>query len=119
VAAVGLFALNITMTMRRGEKPRRRAAERDNLSDWPVADVAAIPGALEVLLEAGFTPLANPALRESIARTLTLSQACRLRSVPIAPLLSRLDPLRRRADGRHAGGTANTPVVARTEVGPR
>ncbi|MBX3144648.1 MAG: DUF1858 domain-containing protein [Trueperaceae bacterium] len=41
------------------------------------------PAALGVLVEHGFTPLAQPYLRKLLAHTVTLEQALRLR--PLAP----------------------------------
>ncbi len=54
------------------------------------------PAALGVLVEHGFTPLAQPYLRKLLAHTVTLEQALRLR--PLAPereqsLLDRLGDL--------------------------
>ncbi len=45
--------------------------------------LAANPAALGVLVEHGFTPLAQPYLRKLLAHTVTLEQALRLR--PLAP----------------------------------
>ncbi|MEJ2291267.1 MAG: DUF1858 domain-containing protein [Deinococcales bacterium] len=42
----------------------------------------AVPGALELLLEHGFTPLAQPSLRRMLAPTVTLRQALALRGLP-------------------------------------
>lgn len=47
------------------------------------AILAANPAALGVLVEHGFTPLAQPYLRKLLAHTVTLEQALRLR--PLAP----------------------------------
>lgn len=41
-----------------------------------------VPGALELLVTHGFTPLATPAMRRVLAPTVTLRQALRLRSLP-------------------------------------
>lgn len=42
----------------------------------------AVPGALELLMEHGFTPLAQPAMRRVLAPSVTLDQAIRLRGLP-------------------------------------
>jgi hypothetical protein len=56
-----------------------------------VADlVAAHPAALPILIEAGFTPLANPVLRRTLARTVTLGQACRMQRIDVDVLVERL-----------------------------
>lgn len=43
--------------------------------------IDAHPDALDALIEAGFTPLANPVMRLALAHTVSLSQAFRLRSL--------------------------------------
>lgn len=54
--------------------------------------VDAHPATLEVLVRAGFTPLANPIARRTLARFVTLGQACEMHGIPLEPLL---DALRR------------------------
>lgn len=49
-----------------------------------MSELLAVPGALEALLEAGFTPLANPAARALLAPTVTLRQAIALRGLESA-----------------------------------
>lgn len=44
--------------------------------------LGAVPGSLEVLLDHGFAPLAQPAMRRMLAPTVTLEQAMRLRALP-------------------------------------
>ena len=41
-----------------------------------------LPGALEVLIEHGFGPLAQPVMRRVLAPTVTLKQALALRALP-------------------------------------
>jgi len=41
-----------------------------------------VPGALELLVEHGFGPLARPAMRRMLAPTVTLKQALALRALP-------------------------------------
>lgn len=43
--------------------------------------IATDPRALDLLIEAGFTPLATPALRAALANTVSLRQAIRLRGL--------------------------------------
>lgn len=43
--------------------------------------IDAHPDALDVLIEGGFTPLANPVMRLALAHTVSLSQAFRLRGL--------------------------------------
>ncbi len=52
--------------------------------------IAAHPEALPILVEAGFTPLANPVLRRTLARAVTLREACRMRSIDLEGILERL-----------------------------
>jgi hypothetical protein len=57
-----------------------------------VADVIAwYPQALEVFAEFGFTLLANPILRRTLARGVTIEQAAALRDVPLEKLLDALN----------------------------
>ena len=67
------------------------------------AVIDAHPDALDVLIEAGFTPLANPVMRLALAHTVTLSQALRIRGLPEEveeALISRL--LELEAGAQHA-----------------
>jgi len=98
VAAVLLFAANVAMTLRgagaAASVPAPAAANVD-LPDRLVADILTIPGALEVLVAAGFTPLANPVLRAALARTVTLRQACGMTGAPLEAVTARLEALQR------------------------
>lgn len=65
-------------------------------ADMLVADVLArYPRTLEVFLAHGFTPLANPAMREKLAATVTVAQAAQLRGVDLGPLLDALSQVAR------------------------
>lgn len=60
--------------------------------DWTVARVLeARPAALDVLVGRGFTPLANPELRATLADTITLRAAAASRGIDLDSLLSELD----------------------------
>jgi uncharacterized protein involved in response to NO len=48
------------------------------------------PDLLPILIAAGFAPLAEPALRASLAPSLTLQEACRLRGLDLDVVLQRL-----------------------------
>lgn len=53
---------------------------RDHVLELRVSEVIdRIPGSLPVLIDAGFGPLAVPALRAALAPTVTLRQALRIR----------------------------------------
>ena len=56
-----------------------------------VADVLAhYPPSLQIFLRHGFGPLANPVLRRTMARVVTVEQACRREGVDLAELLGEL-----------------------------
>ena len=65
-------------------------------ADMTVAQVIErVPGALELLIERGFTPLSDPNLRAALAPTITLKGACELRGVDLDALLRDLNELAR------------------------
>jgi hypothetical protein len=79
-----------------------------------VADVVEKhPYLLDTLLSFGFHPLSNPALRRTLARMVTLEQACRLVGVDIDALLPALNAERFRL----GTGTISLPVVEVEEGG--
>ena len=56
-----------------------------------VADVLAhYPQSLQIFLRHGFRPLSNPVLRRTMARVVTIEQACRREGVNLAELLTEL-----------------------------
>jgi hypothetical protein len=56
-----------------------------------VADVLnRYPQSLDVFLRYGFTPLSNPVLRQTMARVVTIEQACRREGVDLESLLTEL-----------------------------
>ncbi len=65
------------------------------------------PHLLETFLAFGFRPLANPFLRRTLARHVTIGQACRLQGVDVQELLATLNQKRDRA----ASGRLSLPVV--------
>jgi hypothetical protein len=59
--------------------------------DTKVGDLlSAYPGLLPVFIGAGFTPLANPLLRRTLARGISVAQECRMHSEDMEDLLGRL-----------------------------
>lgn len=63
-------------------------------ADMTVAQVIAkVSGALELLVERGFTPLADPELRAALDPTITVRGACELRGVDLESLLRDLNSL--------------------------
>lgn len=53
----------------------------------------AVPGALDLFLARGFTPLKSPTLRRTLARRVTLAAACRLEKVDLEAFLGELNRL--------------------------
>jgi hypothetical protein len=99
LAAFGAFAINVLMTMR----TRRRTTPvqvsvplaGDATADTLLADLLAVPGALDVLADGGLHRLRNPAARMGLARAVTLRQACRMHGLAVEPLVAALAALPR------------------------
>jgi hypothetical protein len=88
VAAVVLFACNVVFTIY--GRPAAAAWMPVEIADRRIADLLTIPGALDLLVAEGFTPLRNPAMRAALAGTVTLRQACSMRNVPVETVVERL-----------------------------
>lgn len=97
VAAVVLFACNVVFTIYGRPAIALAQTAPVAIEDRRVGDILGIPGALESLVGAGFTPLRNPAMRTALAGTVTLRQACGMRNVPLEPIVARLAELERTA----------------------
>ncbi|HXG41468.1 MAG TPA: DUF1858 domain-containing protein [Dehalococcoidia bacterium] len=105
--AVGLFGYNLLMTVVDAGRRARRWRETVTVqevravreaqavtADMTVAQVIErVPGALELLIRRGFTPLADPELRAALAPTITIRGACELRGVDLESLLRDLNAL--------------------------
>ncbi len=89
--ALLLFAVNLWRTMGAApaaDAPGRRPAIAPSTR---VADLlAAYPDLLPVFIESGFAALANPILRRTVARGVSVAQACRLHGIDLQPFLARL-----------------------------
>ena len=89
-AGVGLASASILATLRR--RGETKIAKITTIG--PDVNVAALietyPAALPVLVAAGFGPLANPVLRRTLARAVTLRTACQLHHVDIDSLVAQL-----------------------------
>ncbi|MGH2087102.1 DUF1858 domain-containing protein [Aerococcus urinaeequi] len=48
------------------------------------------PGLLDILVDLGFKPLANPAMRQSVGKVVTLKQGCKLINLPLEQLVNEL-----------------------------
>jgi hypothetical protein len=99
VVGLTLWGYELISNMRVGRKLEKHA-----LSEMPVplqlltirpqtlvSDVLrSYPQSLEVFLKHGFTPLSNPILRQTMARVVTVEQACRREGVDLNLLLTEL-----------------------------
>ncbi|QOQ78631.1 DUF1858 domain-containing protein [Aerococcus urinaeequi] len=48
------------------------------------------PELLDILVDLGFKPLANPAIRQSVGKVVTLKQGCKLINLPLEQLVNEL-----------------------------
>jgi hypothetical protein len=94
VAATGVVLCSISIWSTLGANRRAEKEETDLAPLAADTNVARLleshPEALSILIEGGFAPLANPILRNTMARAVTLAQACRMHGIPVEPLLERL-----------------------------
>ena len=93
LAAILLFAVNIWKTMdTETEDDRMAAAWRPPIAPetrvGPLLE--AYPALLPVFVSSGFAPLANPVLRRTVARGVSVAQACRMHGVDLEGFLGRL-----------------------------
>jgi uncharacterized protein involved in response to NO len=93
MAALVLFAWNLWRTMNAPTPEETAAAgwKPPIASDTRVGELlAAYPGLLPVFVSSGFAPLANPILRRTLARGISVAQACRMHGVDLQSFLGRL-----------------------------
>jgi hypothetical protein len=92
VAATGVVLCSITIWSTMNARPV--AAIRTSVAIDEDANVGALVDAHEefipILVEAGFTPIANPLLRRTLARAVTLRQACSIQKIDLEKVLQRL-----------------------------
>ena len=91
-AGIVLWADDLWHIIATGRRIAKESAASEEITDiTPQTKVAAIleryPQTLEVFLRYGFAPLANPVLRKTMARVVTLEQACRREGVDLEALL--------------------------------
>lgn len=113
----GLWAWDLLRTMRAEPDADAAQSEGPITPDWRVADVlAAHPESEPVFLAHGFDAVRNPVLRRTVARRITLAQACRLRGVGLEAFLADLRAAQSRAPSsrlvRIDGVGASEPVGA-------
>jgi len=98
VAGLALWGVELVANMRQGwllERSRQQSGSAEGLLVLtPQAKVAEIlqryPQTLEVFLRHGFRPLQNPVLRRTMARVVTLEQACRREGIAYEALVADL-----------------------------
>jgi uncharacterized protein involved in response to NO len=99
VVGLTLWGYELFASMRAGKKLERGTSAVHRNGDGrfqvtpqtKVADVLAhYPHSLQIFLRHGFGPLANPVLRKTMARVVTIEQACRREGVNLAQLLAEL-----------------------------
>ena len=104
VVGLTLWGYELIANMRAGKRLERQtsewatshAVELDINPQTKVADVLArYPQSLAVFLQNGFSPLANPVLRRTMARVITIEQACRREGVNLDDFLQELSKFRR------------------------
>lgn len=49
------------------------------------------PEILDLLVDIGFKPLKNPAMRESVGRLVTLNKGCDMINIPVSQLVQELE----------------------------
>jgi Domain of unknown function (DUF1858)/Domain of Unknown function (DUF542)/NnrS protein len=93
LTALLLFAINIWKTLDAATPEEAAVADRRP----PIAAetkvgalLAAYPGLLPIFLSAGFTAVANPLMRRTVARGVSIAQACRMHGVDLQGFLARL-----------------------------
>jgi len=94
-----LFGYNLyrTLNAETGEEAAAVGAAPPIAGDTRVGDLlTAYPALLPVFVGAGFTPLANPVLRRTLAKGVSIAQACRMQGVNIEEFLARLVEARER-----------------------
>jgi hypothetical protein len=118
VIGLSLWGYELFRNIRHGVSLERAILVKGALAEplviTPKTKVAEVlecyPGALDIFLERGFTPLANPVLRKTMARAVTLEQACRRENIDLQNLISTLQSLGQSREGK-AGVIAALPVL--------
>lgn len=99
VVGLTLWGYELFANMRAGKKLERGTLAIGRNGDvrfqitpqTKVGDILAdYPQSLPIFLRHGFSPLANPVLRKTMARVVTVEQACRREGVDLAELLTEL-----------------------------
>jgi hypothetical protein len=91
VTGLAIWALDLWRAMGRRPRPASSCGNIPLTAGSRIADVvAAYPETIPVFLEFGFTMITNALMRQTVARSVSLEQVCRLRHVDQAALLGAL-----------------------------
>jgi hypothetical protein len=100
VIGLTLWGYELFANMRTGKKLERESGWSKALDQFEitpstrVGDVLArYPQSLEIFVRRGFTPLRNAVLRKTMARVITIEQACRREGVDLTDLLNELEQM--------------------------
>jgi hypothetical protein len=91
VTGLAIWAFDLWRAMGRRPRPATSCGNILVTSRSRLAEVvAAYPETIPVFLQFGFTMITNPIMRQTVARSVSLEQVCRLRHVDQEALLSAL-----------------------------
>jgi hypothetical protein len=95
VVGLTLWGYELVANMRAGKRLEKEPISPKAIGEiTPTTRVANVlaryPQSLEIFLRRGFTPLRNPVLRKTLARAITVEQACRREGVNLSELLGEL-----------------------------
>lgn len=98
VVGLTLWGFELVANIRAGRKLEKEssfsktfAGELEITADTKVGELLSqYPQSLEIFVRHGFTPLSNPVLRRTVARVVTIEQACRREGIDMTDLLSEL-----------------------------
>ncbi|MGH9874969.1 MAG: DUF1858 domain-containing protein [Pyrinomonadaceae bacterium] len=115
VVGLTLWGYELFANMRAGKRLEKESvlprAMEEITPQTRVGEVlASYPPSLEIFLRYGFTPLRNPVLRKTMARAITIEQACRREGVDMKDLLGELKQMRADAN------VNSTPLVSITRL---
>ena len=99
VTGLAIWAFDLWRAMGRRPRPATSCGNIVLTPGSRVAEiVAAYPETIPVFLQFGFTMITNPIMRQTVARSVSLEQVCRLRHVDLAALLGALQATVRTRD---------------------
>ena len=90
VTGLAIWAFDLWRTMGQRPRPATSCGNIPVTSNSRVAEVVtAYPGTIPVFLQFGFTMITNPIMRQTVARSVSLEQVCRLHHVDREALSTR------------------------------